>query len=182
MEYWNKLLENQYVSQAVNGEYDSTAVALAVGGVLATLYVGLTLFGPSPKNTNSKPQRVKVKKEKVIPKDPVKEAHKTIKYVLEELKDTITPEIEKLEADVATEQNGGKLENDSYKNKTKYRYLFLNETILKMLIRLDGVDPHTFGDNVSEEIKSEIRDKRKTAVKAVNLQDKRLQKLKDSVR
>ncbi|GMM47042.1 hypothetical protein DAPK24_036170 [Pichia kluyveri] len=178
---WNNIVsQKDKIVDIIQNDLDGTTVALAVGGVLATFFLASTIFG-SKTSKSDRPKPVKVKQEKTTTVDPVKEGNRIIKEVINELKEVIIPEIERLEADIKIEQEGGQLEDNSYKNKTKYRYLYLNEIFLKMLVRLDSIDPHTFGDNVSDEVKSKIREKRKTAVKAVSIQDKRLQKLRDLV-
>lgn len=181
--------ENQLSETCLWLKENDRVVVLSTFGALtiATLY--LTLSGKSSKKGKDKRKRsykVKIKKEKVIPVDPIKLAYDTIKNVKEELTNTYIAQVDKLEHDVLAEnkhKSDEKSNNKSnkksettdekpqipYKESTKYRYLYLNEVLLKLLMRLDSVEPNGIED---------IRMQRKAAIKEVQSQCKRLDSIK----
>lgn len=119
--------------------------------------------------------KVKVKKEKVVPVDPVKQAYDIIADVKQELQNTYIPQVDKLEQDVKAEKNPGSTKTatekkPTYKDSTEYRQLYLNESLLKQLMRLDGIEPNGVED---------IRCQRKATIKEVQVQCRRLDALKE---
>lgn len=204
------------------------AIILSTVGAITFASIYLLISGKdtrkskkNKKKNNSKGEKksyqVKVKKEKVIPVDPVKLAYDTIKNVKEELENQYISQVDKLEKDIELEQEAKKAaelaskaksksnlkskskkskkskSNNSitkkieeeeeeqqpivedtprtipYKETTKYRYLYLNECLLKLLMSLDGVEPNGIED---------IRAQRKAAIKEVQVQCKRLDAIK----
>lgn len=173
--------ENQLNETCLWLKENDKAIILSTFGAItfATLY--LTLSGENSKKGKDRRKRsykVKIKKEKVIPVDPIKLAYDTIKNVKEELTNTYIAQVDKLEQDVLEEnklKSEGKLQSTDekpqipYKESTKYRYLYLNESLLKLLMRLDSVEPNGIED---------IRMQRKAAIKEVQIQCKRLDNIK----
>lgn len=162
---------------------DKNAILITAGALaMATLYI--ISGGNTKKNKknkqSSKSRKVKIKKEKVIPVDPIKFAYDTINKVKRELQETFIPQIDKLEQDVAIERNGNNQESvkkddnrisssSSYKEGTEYRQLYLNESLLKLLMNLDSVETQGIED---------IRTQRKATIKEVQVQCKRIDALK----
>ena len=168
-------------------ENDKAVIVSTFGALtLATLYLSLA-GGESGKagsrrgksHNERRSYKVKVKKEKVVPVDPVKQAYDTIADVKQELQSTYIPQVDKLEQDVEAEKSISGSTNSSgtaaekksaYKNSTEYRYLYLNESLLKQLMRLDGIEPNGVED---------IRSQRKATIKEVQVQCRRLDALKE---
>lgn len=190
-------------------QHDEAVLYSTLGAlVLGTLYLASSgndkTKKRSKKPSSKKSYQVKVKKEKVVPVDPVKQSYDTINSVKDELKNVFTPQVDQLEKDVERELAGkkeiegkknkhkkkkagsknklkehtsneapeGAAKTSSYKDSTKYRYLYLNEALLKLLMRLDGVETQGIED---------IRVQRKATIKLVQEQCKRVDALKDYV-
>lgn len=164
-------------------EHSDAAILVTVGALLAgTFYVANGgKSGKKGKGGQEKKFKLKIKKQPVIPVDPVKKSYDTINEANKELESVFIPQVNRLEEDVAKERETGKpLEFSSYKESTEYRFLYLGETLLKLLMRLDGVDPQLLGDSVSDAVRADIRHRRKETVKAVQAQCKRVDALKPS--
>lgn len=141
---------------------------------LATLIYVVGSSGSNTEKRNKKKQvkrshKVKIKKEKIIPIDPIKLSYDTINSVKSELDTVFIPQVDQLEKDVALETETGENLDGAYKESTEYRYLYLNEALLKLLMRMDGVEPNGI---------EEIRTKRKAVIKEIQVQCKRVDALK----
>jgi HSP70 co-chaperone SNL1 len=165
-------------------EHDTTVIWSTLGAlVVGTLFIASGGSGSGKrvgkKGKQEKKFKLKIKKQPVIKIDPVTKSYDTIGEVNKELATVFIPQVEKLEADIALEKETGRpIEVSSYKEGTEYRYLYLQEALLKLLMGLDGVDPQLLSDSVSDAIRSDIRYQRKAAVKAVQAQCKRVDALK----
>lgn len=160
---------------------DKTIIWSTLGALtLGTLFLASSGSSNGKKNKrksagSKKSYKVKIKKEKVIPVDPIKFSYDTIKSVKEELNNNFIPQVDQLEKDVIAEVETFKNDtatdktSHSYKDSTSYRYLFLSESLLKLLMRLDGVEPNGIED---------VRAQRKAAIKEVQKQCKRVDALK----
>lgn len=162
---------------------DRTVILSTLGALtLATLYFSLSggksgdKKGKGDKSRERKSYKVKVKKEKVIPVDPVVQAYKTITDVKNQLQETFIPQVDKLEQDVEAERNSSSPidptnsgeKKSNYKDSTQYRFLYLNESLLKLLMRLDAIEPNGVED---------IRKQRKATINEVQVQCRRLDAL-----
>ncbi|TID29765.1 hypothetical protein CANINC_001683 [Pichia inconspicua] len=136
-------------------QHDKTVLYSTVGAVtLGTLYLLLgTKRRPRRSEKNNLSRKVKIKKEPSVKVDPIQSGKETIATTRKQLYDVYAPLVEQLEEDVASErENGLQQKPTSYKESTEYRKLFLNESLLNLLLKLDGVTP-------------ELRSERKAAVK-----------------
>lgn len=147
---------------------DTTIIYSTLGAItLTTLYLFSGSNSSSKKSKkHRKSHKVKIKKEKVIPVDPIQQGKEIIAFVKKELNETYVPLVEQLEMDVEAENTSTEpREPVSYKQSTQYRKLFLNETLLALLLKLDGVT-------------TELRTERKAAVKEIQMFLRRVDALK----
>lgn len=147
---------------------DSTVIYSTLGAlVFTTLYLISGTSSDSKKSPKSKrTPKIKIKKVKTIPVDPIKQGLQIIKTVKAELDEKYIALVETLEKDVAAENAGVETKEPvSYKDSTQYRKLFLNETLLALLLKLD-------------EVTADLRTERKAAVKEIQTLLKRVDAIK----
>lgn len=151
-------------------KHDTTVIYSTLGAVtLGTLYLlSGSKKGPKEIKKASKPRRVKIKKEKIVKVDPIQHGKDTIAEVKKQLYEVYVPLLEQLEKDIEDENSSESPKKPvSYKESTQYRKLFLNESLLALLLKLDGVT-------------AELRTERKAAVKELQSYLKRVDALQVS--
>lgn len=151
-------------------ENDRTVLYSTLGAVVLG---GLFLLGGSGGKGRRRKKGHKKFKLKIKPAPPkVKlDPMQSIDAVLKKLEAELVPQVDRLDADVATGSGAGG-EKVPYKETSHYRRMYLQETLLRELISLDGVE----GEG-AEEYVQKVRAARKAAVKAVQVQLARLDRI-----
>ncbi|KAG7906387.1 hypothetical protein KL906_004479 [Ogataea polymorpha] len=152
----------------------SLAVALLVGRSL--------LSQPKPKK-RKKSQRAKLQRPEQPNLSPEQQAQQDIDAVLRDFETNYVPEIDKyiegVEQEIAkpgpSKRKGKKSAKKSavsYKRKFEYQYLYFNESLLKLLMKLDSVEIY---DN------QDLRAKRKQCIKTIQKYLKKLDSYKPQI-
>lgn len=147
-------------------DQNQQTICWTIGG-LAMFFLGKKLI-PKPEAPKKKKHRKRKKKklqqtelkEAAVALDPAKLAALQIQSITEEFEKEYLPGLQELfkSVDKQTEHPKKNKQAPSYKDEFNYRYLYYNESLTKLLMRLDGVE--TFGNE-------EVRASRKQAIKTI---------------